>query len=121
MMPRMEIGLMTIFHSMMNGEDPWIEAGNKGVYSVKQRRQIIANNVDRIEVKDSEIIFYAHKMAQPQKYFARHPKDEVNFFNEGYDKMPHSIEDWRPSLIKSPDYFEEERGIIRAVWRPEKY
>lgn len=96
------------------GEDPWIEAGNKGVYSVKQRRQIIANNVDRIEVKDSEIIFYAHKMAQPQKYFARHPKDEVNFFNEGYDKMPHSIEDWRPSLIKSPDYFEEEHGIIRA-------
>lgn len=31
-------------------EDPWIEAGNKGVYSVKQRRQIIANNVDRKSV-----------------------------------------------------------------------
>ncbi|WP_300969010.1 hypothetical protein [Porphyromonas vaginalis] len=93
-------------------KDPWIEADSKGIYSVKQRRQIIANNVDRIEVKGSEIFFYAHKDAQPQKYFARHPKDKVNFFNEGYDRMPYTIEAWRPPLIKSPDYFEEEHGII---------
>lgn len=101
-------------YATFNGweEDPWIEAAVKGIFSIKQRRQVIANNVDRIEVKGSQIFFYAHKMAQPQMYKARHPKDKVYFFNEGYDRMGHPIEDWRPSLIKSPDYFEKEHGII---------
>lgn len=93
-------------------EDPWIEAGNKGVYSVNRRKQLIVNNVDRIEIKGNEILFYAHKRAEAQKYHNCLPKEEVNFLSMGYDKMPHCIEDWRPNIIKSPDFFRDVHGII---------
>ena len=93
-------------------DDPWINAGNRGLYSVKKKRQLIVNNVDRIEIRGSDIFFYTHKQAKIQKYHPNLPKDEVHFLSVGYDKFPHGIEDWRPKLTKSPDFFNDVHGII---------
>lgn len=96
-------------------EDPWIERNSYGVFDIRLGKQIIYEGVNEVIVKGEEIFFNATKYSETQKYLAKHPKHRIEYFQLRLDQLPKSFERWRPKLIESPLYFEEEHGVINIA------
>ena len=96
-------------------DDPWLERNNYGVFDIKLGKQIVTEGVDKIDVKGEEIFLYATKYSEAQKFLYKHPKKRIDCFQLRLDQLPKSFEPWRPKLIETPAYFEEEHGIINIA------
>lgn len=95
--------------------DPWVTRNLYGAFDIKSRKQIIANNLDRIEAKGSSLLMYGCKYSEPEVFLARHPRKKIETVELSLDKPPYILEPWRSVLIESPNYFDEEHGIINIA------
>lgn len=95
--------------------DPWATRNLYGAFDIKSKKQIIANNVDRIEANGNNLLIYGSKFSEPEVYLARHPRKKIETIHLSLSKLPYVLEPWRPALIESPIYFDEEHGIINIA------
>lgn len=96
-------------------EDSWVERNNYGVFDIKSGKQIVYEGVNKIEVKGETIFITATKCSETQRVLPKHPKRRIESFQLRLDQFPKAFEPWRPKLIESPAYFDEEHGIINIT------
>ena len=96
-------------------ENPWVERNNYGVFDIKTGKQIVYEGVNEIEVKGEDIFITATKYSETQQVLPRHPKRRIESVQLRLDQFPKAFEPWRPKLIESPAYFDEEHGMINIV------
>ena len=95
--------------------DPWTDKKMYGAYDINSHKQIIVNNLYKIDSKNGSLFLYGCKYSEPQIYLPKHPRKTIGCVQYRLDKLPYCFEQWRPALIESPTYFEEEHGIINIA------
>ena len=95
--------------------DPWTDRKLYGAYDLRLHKQIISNNLYKIESRNEHLFLYGCKESESQIYLSKHPRKTIGCVQYRLDKLPYCFEPWRPSLIESPEYFEEEHGIINIA------